>query len=457
MRHMALLNILLVSLLITFNQVSAQGNDDSSCPTIVENALELIDVVCESTGRNQACYGHSNLDAELDSDAENFSFSTPGDIVDIVTVDTLRSSALDVENGTWGVALIRIQANLPGTIPGQNVQFIIFGDTVMDRFNDSEIESATMNIEVNSGINVRSGPSTNFSIAGNLSSGDVVTANGRTEDGQWLRILIPSTQEHGWIYAPLLTINGDANILSVVDDSNGASTFGPMQAFYFETGIQAVTCIEAPRNGIFVQTPEGVGEITLQINEVTIQLGSTAFLQTTPDNEMRINVIEGHALVEAFGVQQEARMNMRIRVPLDENQAAAGSPLPPEPCDTQDLQGLSTELGLCEQVDFFLGAECPVTIPFGMRVHLFNPFGGYDTRELAHIDYDVDTSISIDGQEVSGELTDLYTYDEDGVESWGFYTDYSWEDMEAGTYVVEGNDPQSGVTRTCEFTVLEAP
>jgi hypothetical protein len=92
-----------------------------------------------------------------------------------------------------------------------------------------------------------------------------------------------------------------------------------------------------------------------------------------------------------------------------------------------------------------------------MRVQLFNPFGGYETRELAQVNYDMDTSISIDGEVVEGELTDLYTYDEGGVERWGFYTGYLWEGMEPGTYTVEGNDPQSGVTRTCEMTILEPP
>ena len=35
---------------------------------------------------------------------------------------------MNASTGAWGVALMRIQANLPDTLPGQNVTMLIFGD-----------------------------------------------------------------------------------------------------------------------------------------------------------------------------------------------------------------------------------------------------------------------------------------------------------------------------------------
>jgi hypothetical protein len=35
---------------------------------------------------------------------------------------------MDEEEGTWGVAVLQVQANLPDTLPGQNVTMLLFGD-----------------------------------------------------------------------------------------------------------------------------------------------------------------------------------------------------------------------------------------------------------------------------------------------------------------------------------------
>ncbi len=108
--------------------VLAQG---TSWPAIVETALAAADEWCAPTGRNQACYGNFALDAEPQSTVTTFEFTQEGDIVDVSNLQTLRSTPMDEESGTWGVALLRLQANLPGTLPGQNVTFLLFGDAEM--------------------------------------------------------------------------------------------------------------------------------------------------------------------------------------------------------------------------------------------------------------------------------------------------------------------------------------
>jgi len=100
----------------------------ADCPSIVKNALDATSEACGTTGRNQACYGNVNLIAEAAADAPAFSFTQPGDLVEIAGVKNFVLSPLDTANDTWGVALIKIQANLPETLPGQNVTLILFGD-----------------------------------------------------------------------------------------------------------------------------------------------------------------------------------------------------------------------------------------------------------------------------------------------------------------------------------------
>jgi hypothetical protein len=100
----------------------------ADCPELVETALDVADQLCTETGRNQACYGHVALTAELTPDAESVAFEQAGDIVDVALVESLRLDPLDVAAGEWGVALMNLQANLPDTLPGQNVTFLMFGD-----------------------------------------------------------------------------------------------------------------------------------------------------------------------------------------------------------------------------------------------------------------------------------------------------------------------------------------
>jgi hypothetical protein len=116
--------------------VMAQIN---SCPEIVSKALSAADAACKKTGRNQACYGNIKLSAEPLADTASFNFTKPGDMADISGMKSLTLSPLDATADTWGVALMKVQANLPDTLPGQNVSFILFGDVQIDNAPQSAI------------------------------------------------------------------------------------------------------------------------------------------------------------------------------------------------------------------------------------------------------------------------------------------------------------------------------
>ena len=98
------------------------------CPALVQDALSRVEQLCTDTGRNQICYGHSVLLAEPRPEIRDALLSTPGDITDIHNVNRVRLFPMDVDLGQWGVALMRVQANLPNSLPGQNVLFLLFGD-----------------------------------------------------------------------------------------------------------------------------------------------------------------------------------------------------------------------------------------------------------------------------------------------------------------------------------------
>ena len=306
MKRILLFLVLLFATSLTLTSIA-----QFDCPTLVEAALTSTDTFCLDTGRNQACFGNINLSAEAQPDAGDFKFVEVGDIVDVAAIRSLRLSALDTSAGAWGVVLMRVQANLPDSTPGQNVTFMLFGDTEIRNVATSVAEQnlVTLDAQISSSgnANVRVGPNSTMTVRTAIANGTNVVANGISPDNQWIRIVIPNSEssQFGWISKQLLRTSGDFNILKVVESSE--PQFGPMQAFYLSTGIGEPACNEMPENGLLIQTPKGLGEINLLVNEVEISMGSTVFL-SAPRNEsvgnnvpinvdsMQVKTIEGAAI-----------------------------------------------------------------------------------------------------------------------------------------------------------------
>ncbi len=102
--------------------------DAETCPEFVHTALHAVASVCEGIERNQVCHASFRVDAVAREPDTPLSFAV-GESVGIDQVVSLRLSPLDQARDEWGVALLRVQANLPDTLPGQNVTFAAFGDT----------------------------------------------------------------------------------------------------------------------------------------------------------------------------------------------------------------------------------------------------------------------------------------------------------------------------------------
>ena len=229
-----------VMLLVTITMLAQ--NDE--CSALVQTALDSVADFCDETGRNQVCYGNVQLDATVVDDAPDFSFEAPGDLADVALIESLQLSVLRSPD-EWGIALMKIQANLPDTVPGQNVTMLLFGDVVIE---------------------------------------------------------------------------------NQADEMEDEEAFGPMQAFVFRSGVGELACDEAPQDGILIQTPTGAGTVTLDVNNVRIELGSTAFLNAVPDGLLTITMLEGEATITAEGVTIIVPAGLRAEIPLDADGLASGAP-----------------------------------------------------------------------------------------------------------------------------------
>ncbi len=239
--------------------VMAQG----TCPAIVQQALDAASELCTNTGRNQACYGNMAIEAVPQPEVPPLNFDSAGDIADVTAIQTLRLQPMDAAAQTWGVAIMRLQANLPGSLPGQNVTFLLFGD-----------------VEVTNTV-----------------------------------------------------------------PPEGSDEFTPMQAFLLRTGVGDALCAEAPESGLVVQTPEGVGEVTFNINGVEVGMGSTVVFRAQADGEMTVSTIEGLAVVEVEDDVRPVLAGTRLRVPMDRAlrpfRRLANAP---EPYELRNLEGIPLRL-----------------------------------------------------------------------------------------------------------------
>lgn len=341
--------LVLCSLGLVFGIGVTHGQDAQTCSTFVQQALTTVQDACGNTGRNQACYGNFSLEATPREGISNFAFDQRGDIANVGDLQTLRLNGLNPQTNTWGIALMKIQANLPDTLPGQNVTFLMFGDVEIDNAVSPGSSAASIQLTANSNINIRQRPSTEDPVIGSLSKGEIILANGRNDNSTWFRIQIPDSDSLGWVFGNLVTPTGDPSTLSVVDAANQEVPFNPMQAFYFRTGVTATDCTEAPPDGIIIQTPEGAGEIKLRANDVDLELGSTALLKAQPGSNMSFSILEGGGAATADGERVEVPAGSWVQIPIDDSGNAAGAPSQPMPYTEDALSNLPIEL-LPEQI-----------------------------------------------------------------------------------------------------------
>ena len=102
-----------------------------TCDQLVTLATTTVGVVCNNLGRNQACYGNKLVTVDFRPNV-NASFTQSGDKVDLLSIQRLQTSALNRATNDWGIAILKAQADLPDALPGQNVTFLLFGDTSID-------------------------------------------------------------------------------------------------------------------------------------------------------------------------------------------------------------------------------------------------------------------------------------------------------------------------------------
>lgn len=275
-KHM-LRSLIPLILIMTFSIVARdtaiqQAATDATCPGLVQEALRELETNCSSLDRNVACYGYNRIGATFTQPVADDYFSRPADRADLITLQSIATSPMDLVNNQWGVALLNVQANLPGTLPGQSVTFILLGDAmVVNAVPEDEAQLPVEPIPVETTVDtvLRSFGTSSSNVLNAVPARATLAADAVSQDGNWVRVVYEEVG--GWVRTDTLT-SADLSTLPVVT----ANTRTPMQAFLFRTGVQQPACTEAP-SSVVIQGPTNT-QVNLNVNGADIIVGSTVQL-----------------------------------------------------------------------------------------------------------------------------------------------------------------------------------
>lgn len=266
------------------------GQQGGICPALVDQALQALEQNCNGLGRNAACYGYDRVAATFNQPVEPEFFSQPADRADLVTLQTITTAALDIDNNQWGVALMNAQANLPGSLPGQSVTFLLLGDaTVVNAVAEADAQLPVQPVTAltTTDTPLRTLAAANANLVLTIPSGQTVQADALSVDSTWVRVVLtgatPDEARGGWVLRDQLTGDG-IDILPVITEE----TRTPMQAFVFRTGLGGPVCQEAP-NSLVIQGPTNT-QVALNVNGADIVVGST--VQLTSVNGAPSDILE---------------------------------------------------------------------------------------------------------------------------------------------------------------------
>ncbi len=306
------------------------------CPALVKQALAAVDKACSNLGRNEVCYGNNRIEATFDNPVE-LTFSQPSDRVPIKSVRTLRTFGLDDTLGLWGVALMNIQANLPDSLPGQSVKFILYGDVTLKNAGDDQAKAAaTCPLRATNALKMRSGPGEKFNVTGVVQGGQTLQGKARSDDGTWVYT------DQGWVIASAVTASCNVASDLKVYDASAQTGFGPMQAFYFTTGVGDPKCKEAPASSLVVQSPKGF-RVSLKANGLDVNVGSTVAFQAVPKGKMRLATLQGQAVTVLKGKARLIPQGFQAEAPLggEDGLEAQDGPEQPEFIDKNEWEPLA--------------------------------------------------------------------------------------------------------------------
>lgn len=317
--------ILIIAFLFTTSAVYAQA----TCPPSVLLALARSGSACFDLEPNQACIGNGTVESQLfsTSQAELPPFAAPGDKITAVALRDVHTQSIDEGIST---AIIYTQANLTDA-EERGVALFLFGDTRLQNQVEPLLEITAFAI---GSLNIRQTPDDDAHIITTLAVNKAVIANGRSDDGRWLRVHIPNSNDLGW--AALDVLNPEGNVLNLPVVALDTPVYRPFEVLTLTTA-SASACDGALPAGLLLQTPNFT-PVILQINGIQINLSGTFFMQA--ESKLTVYALDGEATLTLGAESVYLPAGTQGQSPLNSENIAQSLPSAVEPYELAALSAL---------------------------------------------------------------------------------------------------------------------
>ena len=129
----------ILTFLVSSAMVIAQSNQ---CPVMEQAAVSEARAWCTDLSLGLACYGNSNLTADILSDA---TFGVAGDRIALTDITQITSM---IDTNRYGVALIHTSGYSPNSWIQQDVTLAILGDVTISNTGNENINLVTLDGEI---------------------------------------------------------------------------------------------------------------------------------------------------------------------------------------------------------------------------------------------------------------------------------------------------------------------
>jgi hypothetical protein len=285
---LAFIRLIIPLLMLALFNVAAVAAQERSCGQTVENALWSIRQHCADLARNSLCYSHPQVDLTFADDATMDDFSLPPQRASLVSLSSIRSSALDLERAHWGLAVLNLGANIPQTYLGPGIIVMLAGDAIAI----NEIDPAdVMNIDE---------PLSTAALAkttrykkpgiipepvGTVAAEEILLVDAFDDMGDWLRVVTDGSVS--WVEGEDVARLNAMETLPMI----GIGATFPFQALSISTGIEYPKCDQAEPM-VAIQTPEDM-PVNLTVNGVDIHISAMVTFQQVHRNALSLTVHRG--------------------------------------------------------------------------------------------------------------------------------------------------------------------
>lgn len=252
----------------------AQEDTTATCQALVSRAIEELTERCTDMRRGTACYGSGTVEATFFGTAAPVTFNKPGDRAPLSDMHTIRTAPLDLETGTIGAAMLKLDLDVPASLPGVGAIIIMLGDVAIENgvLPQEALKLDTFVVATSlTNANVREGAGTNNPIIGSVPVGTALVADGLSADGGWVRVI--NNALPGWVSRELLTAQeGLIETLPKLDKLTA------MQSIYLDIGFGAEACGEAVTSLYYFKSPPGM-ETHMFLNDMGLAMRSEKFCE----------------------------------------------------------------------------------------------------------------------------------------------------------------------------------